>query len=620
MVAATLAIVAVVPFTEMGFSLGKLLLAAFLGIVGACWMLWSGRSAALRALWCIAAGWWLIAFMAVVLCSFAWSVAPVWSFFGSSPRLGGIVTFGVLWSVCVIAVSLAADRSGDQALLGTVVMTNVVLTVYGFLQFLAIDPLAPLWANEGFLGRTFSLIGQPNTFGASIVLTAPILLHAAAAATKRRDRLFLLLLCALNAVVLVTTASRSAMVGCAVALVVLWATDRGLRRACARCSRLGLLFLGSAAFLLLLLAFLTFGQRFAAEPAERSSSARLLIWKDAITLLSARPQGIGLETLGMLFPQVKSREFLSLEPLRAGVDRAHNLPLDTLLALGPAGLIASAGFLVSLLIAACRNRHSNAVLSGLAAGIAGYAAALLFGFESVGTALLFWMMAGWVIGASWRAKHHRIAGHAFFPATIAVLLALFSLLGLGVSLQWSVQQWRAAQAEHSFANGDLGEAVGGYMRAVDTFPFDRVVLVRAAETALFAGEHADDPAVKEVMLAIAGRLLSTLEDFTAEQDGMVPLLRAWHAAISGDAPSLKSYAERAVLLMPTTVDTYRIAAHSYRLVGDSVAARKADRELRALLPPYWEDREGRARILWKENPWLVELLDGMASPSAPVLR
>jgi hypothetical protein len=90
---------------------------------------------------------------------------------------------------------------------------------------------------------------------------------------------------------------------------------------------------------------------------------------------------------------------------------------------------------------------------------------------------------------------------------------------------------------------------------------------------------------------------------------MVVLLRAWRSALIPDVLSLRQFAEEARVRMPTTVDTYRVLIHSFQLVGDTVAARQAEKQLRDILPEYWQERDGRARLLWKENPWLQEFAE-----------
>ena len=88
---------------------------------------------------------------------------------------------------------------------------------------------------------------------------------------------------------------------------------------------------------------------------------------------------------------------------------------------------------------------------------------------------------------------------------------------------------------------------------------------------------------------------------------MVPLLRAWNAALIPDVDKLKQYITAAKILMPNTIDTHRIAARSFRMVGDTVAAKKAELDLLFLLPTSWNDHTSDAgRIMRKENPWLEE--------------
>ena len=60
--------------------------------------------------------------------------------------------------------------------------------------------------------------------------------------------------------------------------------------------------------------------------------------------------------------------------------------------------------------------------------------------------------------------------------------------------------------------------------------------------------------------------------------------------------------------IPNSIDAHRVALHAFILVGDEPAASEALNRLISLLPEAWRNPQSLAgRILWKENPWLVEI-------------
>ncbi len=604
--------VAFFPLHDAGFTLPKLLLFAIVAAGGMLWLAFSSHIQALRVLTGTLAGKLLLAFFAVVLLSVFWSVAPVMSVLGTPPRFEGVLTHIVWLALALTGIGFAQSKRGEDQMLQAVIASNALIVLYGFLQFLSLDPLRLLWNNGTFLGRTFSLAGQPNVLGGFIVLTFPLLLAVALARKEgTSERQFLLGLCALNLAVLITTVSRSGLLGMGAALLFMLAFVPSLLQACRKAKGVTMLLLGLACFLLLLLVFIAFSQRFTAEEQGRSARARSIIWSDTFSLVLDRPQGIGLETFGIVYPQYRSASLLGVEPLQAQVDRAHSKPLDLLASLGPLGLLTYYGLIASLLALAVRGRRqkSNVHSGALGAGIFGYSITLLCGFEHALTGAFFWLLIGWLLGCAWKARKRKAAS-GFLALRGAVLVLGFACICAGsIFTLWSLQRWRMQQAEELFARGELVQPLALYEQAADIFPLDRTLLVRAAETALLAAEHANTAAERSVFMGIAGRKLQALTALTNGRDGYAFLLLAWRMALMPDVPLLRELADEAKQRMPTTVDTYRILTHSFQLVGDTTAARQVQRELREILPEFWQDRQEEARILWKENPWLEDYVE-----------
>ncbi|MDD3896793.1 MAG: O-antigen ligase family protein [Candidatus Peribacteraceae bacterium] len=604
--------VAFFPLHDAGFTLPKLLLFSAVAAGGMLWLALSPHVQALRVLTGTLAGKLLLAFFGVVLLSLLWSVAPVMSVLGTPPRFEGVLTHIVWLALALTGIGFVQSKRGEGQMLQAVIASNALIVLYGFVQFFLLDPLQPFWGDGTFLGRTFSLAGQPNVLGGFIVLTFPLLLTVALARKEgRSERQFLLALCTFNLAVLITTVSRSALLGLGAAFLFLLAFVPGVLQAYRKAKGAAMLLLGLVCFLLLLLVFIAFSQRFTAEGQGRSMRARSIIWSDTFSLILDHPQGIGLETLGIVYPQYRSASLLGVESLQAQVDRAHNKPLDLLASLGPLGLLTYYGLIVSLLALAVRGgRQKSDVHSGaLGAGIFGYSITLLCGFEHALTGAFFWLLIGWLLGCAWKARKRKAAPRLLALRGAVLVLGFACICAGSIFTLWSLQRWRMQQAEEFFARGELVQSLALYEQAADIFPLDRTLLLRTAETALLAAEQAQSDVERSVFMSIAGSKLEALVVLTGGRDSYAFLLLAWRTALIPDVPLLRQLADEAKQRMPTTVDAYRILTHSFQLVGDTAAARQVQRELRELLPVFWRDRQGEARILWKENPWLADYME-----------
>ena len=595
---------AIFPFSGVGFTLPKVLIYAVTAAFGMGWLFLYADVRPLRMLWSHPIGWSFSAFFVILFLSIAWSTMPLISIFGADPRMEGILTYAIYFSLLLCVLCLVQQSAGERNIFRAVIWSNAAVVLYGFFQFIDIDPLRFLWDGNAFLNRTFSLLGQPNTLGTFIVLTLPFVALGVHQSKKWR-RILLILLCAFNIVVLLGTASRAALLGFivmfALYVFLMPSSVRKHVKGLTQVQKTILIWLGLCLFII---GYVSFLQRFSMEAVQgRSLLSRQIIWSDTMQMIVERPQGYGLETMGTIYPRFKSRALHEVEPILVGVDRAHSKPLDLMVTLGPLGLIAYYAFIFFLLKAAIVNRKKKELLAG-GIGILGYSVTLLFGFDTIVTAVFFWIIAGWMMGKIWSGKKKEITA---WLRIIPAFLCVMSVCASVVFLQWSLQRFRLQAAEHLFEQGYLSNSVAQFEEAAILFPFDRTLLVRFTETSLVASEYAPEETSRAVFLSISDRTLKHLDFLTSQQDGMVPLLRAWNAALIPDVDKLKQYITTAKILMPNTIDTHRIAARSFRMVGDTVAAKKAELDLLFLLPTSWNDHTSDAgRIMRKENPWLEE--------------
>lgn len=604
-----LAALVVAPLQGVAFTLPKVLLYSFAATVGSLWIILRDDVKAcdvFRTHWF---GRFFMVYAIVTVLSLGWSVMPVVSLLGSAPRFTGILFSLVCIALAVCAMNLAQHPRGLRNVIQTIIVANGLVVAYGMLQLVGIDPFELTWDKDAFLGRIFSSVGQPNALGAYVVLTVPFVVFRALEQSINRRMYLLLLVC--NIAVLLGTASRAALAGIVVAFIVF--ANLAPELVLDKLPSLGRKKILTAVAVFLILVFFggaSFSKRFSLVTEQgRSWGTRQIVWFDALDMIRSRPVGYGPETMAAVYPRFMSPQLHYTESLTATVDRAHNLPLDLLVTVGPLGLVCYYAFLTSLLFAAYKLRRQRAGIFAGALGLLGYSVTMMVGFETAMTAATFWFIVGLVMGLIWQVDARYHGEISVWPVRAFVCaICCVSVMSSVVYLQWMAQRVEMEQADRAFRSGQLTYSLQRFYNASKLFTLDRVLLARFAETALISSEFADTDEAKEVLHAAVKQSLDLFGDMTQDQDGTVPLFRAWLGALKGDAAETEHQLVLAKALMPNTVDTYRIAARCFSLLGNRSAAQNAHAELIDLLPPYWKDREGEAgRILWKENPWLEEL-------------
>ena len=506
--------------------------------------------------------------------------------------------------VCVLAVALftltlVQSKEGRRTVMRALLLSNALVVLYGALQMLQMDPLAHFWKSEAFLGRIFSFLGHPNSLGQLIVLTAPFLVLAYVQARDRWIRIVVGILFLFNILVLFGTVSRSAMLGAGLMLLLCLPGLRGkMQKVDAK--------QGLAISLLLVLCItvglLFFSQRFGQElSAGRSVAARQLMWSATIDMIADRPLGYGLETMAFVSPQFIGKEIYNYESLTTTVDRAHNEYLHTFWALGPLGIFSFLGLLITLALSSFRQitRDDSGFIRASMLGIIGFQVAVLFGFPSIATATIFWVLVGCLLGL---LPQKKVSVRPWIQKLFAVLL-------IGCTCFTAVQsiQWISARMMHAVARMNASNALALHQQGILTFKHDREMLIETTEKHLralenYTGEHRDD------LITSLLTLNSLHKDLTEERDGMAYLLEAWLHALSSDPDLVAASLATAKTFLPTSIIYHRTAEHIASLLEDEEGQSTARQEIRNLLPKgYFEQGSEMRRILLKQHPWLQRL-------------
>lgn len=596
----------VVPLPLLSFGLPKLLVLSFVTLVVVISIAFHPAPDLLGRLTGNWAGRWLLLFAVVVPLSLLWSVAPLLSLFGSSPRYEGVLTYMLYIAVAIIGLLAGTTGEGRRILVKTIVIANVGIVAYGMLQVASLDPLAFMWGSEVFLGRTFSLVGQPNTLGLFLVLTIPFVILSARLGPKWW-RFAGLILFLLNIVVLLSTVSRSAILGLGVAFLFATVWMHGRARILSKKQWVAITI--CALFLAALGTYYTSKRFSVPTEGQRSVDSRAIIWSGGIKMLSERPAGYGLETVGILSARYMSTDILRYESLTTRIDRAHNKPLDLMLTLGPLGLVSYYGLVVVLLRILWRRRKEEAMQRYYLAGflsLLGASITLLFGFDVLITATFFWLIVGMMLGS---VLPERPSLRKWDRPTLLILSVILVIQLVTVG-QWTRARIIMEKAEQWFVADNIVQSVAHYAKASNEFRFDRHLLTQAVETDLFAMENAANEETSSALKALIEIQLRRLEALTGGEDGMQLLLWAWGRAIEGDEESVDLLLAKAGEKQPAGVVHYRIALHCYELLENHEKKEQMYEELIKILPPDWKNPESpHGRLLWKEHPWLSEVLE-----------
>jgi O-antigen ligase len=354
--------------------------------------------------------WPLIACVVAAVLAFVFSVSRPLSFAGSYTRYESLPMRIAYLGLFALAVWLTrTKRQRDWVVIALVFGTCAACLEALLLQFAQQVPYRP----DGNLGNA-------NLLGALIAMAFPL----AVARGLRRDQFTVAWW--LGAVVLAAglyvTTSRSGGLGAlAGGLAVVVFLLRG--RAAALATAISVAAITVALYLIV------------AGPLSQLNNdparSRILLWRDAIRMIAARPlTGWGEDATGLTFGRFLSGDW------SPGVtfDRVHSGPLDIAATQGILGAAALAIVLVIVLRGAWRTRFAGET-GALAAACIGYTVWVLFNFDWAPATGAFWLLAG----TAWSAVRAFEAEHvgpetpppptvpALWRSGVAILLALTAI-------------------------------------------------------------------------------------------------------------------------------------------------------------------------------------------------
>jgi putative inorganic carbon (HCO3(-)) transporter len=388
--------------------------------------------------------WLIVGFLGWVLLTSFTSISPATALFGKYRRFEGFFSFATYAIVYFLVVQMADRPSRIRSLARTFMFSSLVVSGYGVLQYLGLDPIN--WgANLPFeANRAFSTFGNPDLLGGFLIFPLAISLSLALSEKRTGWRIFYWATFLITVAAWIVAFVRGAWIGGAVALVVLgiaiflarpkptvvdWSAG-GLTGLAAIWLVIKSVMSGSDVMNVVarLKSIFAFG--------EGSAVSRFEIWQAAIDATKAKPLfGFGADTFRLVFPKYKPVAYVKDAGYLSVADNVHNYPLQLMAGIGIIGFLLLYGLFGWALWLAAPNAFSRGkgterlVIAGFWAASIGYITHLMTGLSVTGSTVFLWLALAIIVSPTAVEREHKAP--AWGGVTGTLLIAVLSLAFVG---------------------------------------------------------------------------------------------------------------------------------------------------------------------------------------------
>jgi O-antigen ligase len=319
--------------------------------------------------------------------------------YGVSGRNTGFLTY-LSFSIILFAASLLASNAFLKSYLSVLIVTGLLLLIYGVIQHIGLEPFPYINAYEN---NVFGTFGNPN-FQSAFMGIFGSLLFALTLNQKNSLRVrlaFALMTCAAVFGVFITNSWQGFFnfaAGAGVALVL------NLYRLRKKVIASFLLALGVSLGTLVFMGLLNQGP-LAALLQKASLSARRLYWEAGLRMLLDHPLfGVGWDGFGDWFRRGRTLEAATKNGNLIS-DSAHSVPIDVASGGGIPLLFLYLFFIVLAVLSVIKVVKSQRELSvnfvALVAAWVSYQAQSLISISQIGLGVIGWSLTGLIIGYSY---------------------------------------------------------------------------------------------------------------------------------------------------------------------------------------------------------------------------
>ena len=514
---------------------------------------------------------WFVPLVVVSVLATVFGVAPVMSVFGSPNRNDGLIALALGIGAFVLGVSACGDPTVQRRVLRAAFVTGGLVGVLAVAERLGLD-VAGL-GDAGEVSRARSTWGSATFAAAHLVVVLPI----AVAHLRSRDSRWRIagLVCSVAILAgLLATGTRGGWLAALVSVAVLapaWlATGRPAEGSAVLWSaakrenspgvdqrRTGGPILVVAGVVAAVAAVGVLVLTVVGPQLDRASGiGRLDLWSTTPSVIADRPiLGAGPDTQRSVLPAGIDEDFEREHGSEELHDRAHSLPLDTLVTTGILGLAALVALLGVLARDFVLNLRRELVPTAIAAGLAGYLVTLLFAFGDPVMDPIPWMLAGllWVAIVPSSGERSTEPPRTGVRMITAIGFGCVAVAGLIVAGGEVLAETRLDAALDGQSAGDLPAALDELESAVSVAParfdlhqaYSRIVIRSLTE----GPEIADTDAARSELIASAFRHLDDAQAVAGEDPDLL-LDRAELLTATGDPDAALEVYDRVLVLYP----------------------------------------------------------------------
>lgn len=525
------------------------------------------------------------------------SISPLSSLLGDSQLMQGLFNQILYLSLFIIVSVFSKNNENQIYIIKSILYANLITVTYALLQFINIDPLAAAWMGEKFLDRTFSTLGNPNWLASFIILTLPVVFYF------YEKHYFYKILFLLNIIALISTSSKAGIL--AFVVIVMIYLFKYFKNHFTYKIKLNQIYLCLAFILLLFIGFVTFNNRYSSNfELGRSTNARKIIWSSTIEAVKVNPLGYGVETLQFVYPKFNNPKLWEFENITARINRSHNQILDLWFQIGPFGVLVFYSFLIVILFTHFKE-NKDSIRFLLSLSLIGYALTNLFGFVTIGTEIVFWIIVAILSHNVENLKLGEVSLFRNIFSKIIVICLTFIVFIIGIyNVKHLIAEVYFTKASNDLQQQDYLSAINNFEKSISIYRYDRIYLLQTSEVLLaFSNDENKD------FLNLIETYLNQLNHLSNYNDPEVPILEAWLFAIKGENEKFQNKLSEAKQSNPYSILTYKIAFEIYKYLGNEEQAEIEKQNIMNLLPYFWKDKNTDAgRIFWKNNAWLKQFV------------
>ena len=469
------------------------------------------------------------------------SIDKFTSVFGYPSRLNGGLFSQFAYLVIFTTALINLDIGKAKKLLAAMVIGALAVSFWGIPGHFGRDPscyvlsgkfTSSCWQKEfDPTLRIFSTLGQPNWLASYLVLVLPIAAGFMFISTRRNLKIFFLATAVILYTGLVMTTSRAGLLGLLIAFVIFISI---FLLHCFKAAKQNILWL--SLFVIGLVIITSFFGRFlfvrlgeavtrnlqaetknqkqetSNQPTIRSvqqpniggtesSIIRLIVWKGAIEAFKHKPiAGFGPETFAYSYYLFRPQKHNKTTEWNFFYNKAHNEFLNYLAGVGAAGTTLYVAFLFATLLTFYKliktSKEKTAILlsSGFSS-IVGYQTTIFFGFSTVSSQLIFFLIIAAVLVSTNNQKlktFNLTVASTKARSLISLFLLMLGIVSLTLPLRFYFADLFILKAKETTSD-DISKALADYGYATSTFPFKNPFYLSDASyaTAIYATSFED---------------------------------------------------------------------------------------------------------------------------------